>query len=71
MTFSLTTLTARRRAALADVRRRRAAQQRLQAELASYRTPAERAELGAILSRHTEQELDELAVQAGGHAHAA
>lgn len=66
MTFSLSTLAARRRTSFTDARLRRAAQQRLRAELASYRTPAERAELDAILSRHTEQEHDLLAAGLGG-----
>lgn len=71
MTSSLITLATRRQAAFADARRRRAAQQRLRAELASYRTPAERAELDAILSRHTEQELDLLAAEVGSRYYAA
>ena len=33
---------------------------RLEAELASYSTPAERLELDAILSRHTAEEIAEL-----------
>jgi hypothetical protein len=32
----------------------------LEAELASYRTPAERLEFEAILSRHTSEEIEEL-----------
>ena len=71
MSFSLTALAARRQASFADHRRRRAAQQQLRAELASYRTPAERAELDAILSRHTEQEHDLLAERAGTRSYAA
>ncbi len=63
MSFTLTLATGRQ--AVADRRRRRAAQQQLRAELASYRTPAERAELDAILSRHTEQEHELLAEHAG------
>ena len=70
MTFSLTTL-ARPQTSFADARRRRAAQKQLRAELASYRTPAERAELDAILSRHTEQEHELLAAQAGTRSFAA
>jgi hypothetical protein len=71
MSFSLTALATRRSAAFADSRRRRAAQQRLRAELASYRTPAERAELDAILSRHTEQEHELLAERVGSWSAAA
>jgi hypothetical protein len=59
------------RQAVADRRRRRAAQAQLRAELASYRTPAERAELDAILSRHTEQEHELLAAHAGSWSAAA
>jgi hypothetical protein len=33
---------------------------RLRAELASYRTPAERADLDAMLSRHTAEEIADL-----------
>lgn len=33
---------------------------RLRAELASYRTPAERADLEAMLSRHTAEEIADL-----------
>ncbi len=43
---------------------------RLRAELASYRTGPERAELDAILSRHTADELETLA-EAGGRPWAA
>jgi hypothetical protein len=71
MSFSLTAAATRSRVAVTDARRRRAAQQRLRAELASYRTPSERAELDAILSRHTEQEHDLLAARAGTRAYAA
>lgn len=70
MSFSLTAL-ATSRQALADRRRRRAAQAQLRAELASYRTPAERAELDAILSRHTEEEHALLAERAGSWSAAA
>jgi len=52
-------------ASLHKARWARAARRRLQAELAGYRTPVERAELAAILSRHTEAELDELAALTG------
>ena len=51
----------------ADVRSRfhkrreiRAARGRLRAELASYKTPAERAELVAILARQSEDEIAQL-----------
>lgn len=71
MSFSITAIATRQQATFADRRRRRAAQQRLRAELASYRTPAERAELDAILSRHTAQEHDLLAEQAGTRSYAA
>ena len=70
MSLSLTTLTARGVASLAEARAARVAQKRLRAELDSYRTPAERAELDAILSRHTSDELESLA-QATGRAYAA
>ncbi len=52
-------------ASLHRAREARAERRRLQADLDSYRTPAERAELAAILSRHTEAELDELAELTG------
>ena len=65
MTSTLTAFATRHTAAFADSRRRRAERSRLRAELASYRTPAERAELDAILSRHTEQEHELLAERAG------
>ena len=70
MPFSLTTLTKRGVASLSDARAARAEQKRLRAELDSYRTPAERAELEAILARHT---TDELSVLSGatGRAYAA
>jgi hypothetical protein len=59
---------------VASLRRARAARverRRLQADLDSYRTPSERAELDAILSRHTEAELDELAELTGRRRRAA
>jgi hypothetical protein len=53
---------------VADLRARRRARRvlrarrdRLRAELASYSTPAERAELAAMLERHTEEEVAQLA----------
>jgi len=49
-------LRARRRAR----RALRARRDRLRAELASYTTPAERAELEAVLERHTEEEVAQL-----------
>lgn len=59
----LTTLTAPA-AELAGRRRARRAQRaerdRLRAELASYRTPAERADLAAMFARHTAEEVAEL-----------
>ena len=48
--------TARFRARRAE----RAERNRLRAELASYRTPAERADLEAILERHTPEEISDL-----------
>ena len=70
MTLSLTTLTARGVASLTEARAARIAQKRLRAELDSYRTPAERAELDAILGRHSSSELQTLA-QATGRSYAA
>lgn len=70
MPFSLTTLATRGIGSLSVARAARAEQKRLCAELDSYRTPAERAELDAILARHTTDELDELA-QATGRSYAA
>jgi hypothetical protein len=46
-------LAARRRARRAQ----RAERDRLRAELASYRTPAERADLEAMLARHSDDEV--------------
>ena len=53
---------------VADLRSRRTARRamrarrdRLRAELADYSTPAERAELEAILQRHTDEEVAQLA----------
>jgi len=70
MPFSLTALATRGVASLSDARAARVEQQRLRAELDSYRTPAERAELDAILARHTSDEL-ELLSQATGRPFAA
>lgn len=50
---------------LADARTKRAEQRRLRDELASYSTPAERAELDAIIARHTPEVRALLAQQAG------
>jgi hypothetical protein len=58
-------------ASLLRARAARAERRRLQADLDSYRTPSERAELDAILSRHTEAELDELAELTGRRRRAA
>lgn len=51
----------------ADLRARRAARHRqravrnqLRAELESYSTPAERAELSALLQRHSDEEIAQL-----------
>jgi hypothetical protein len=41
-------------------RAERAERARLRAELASYRTPAERADLEAMFARHTAEEIAEL-----------
>ena len=53
---------------VADLRARRAARRvlrarrdQLRAELASYATPAERTELDAMLQRHTDEEIEQLA----------
>ena len=52
--------TARFRARFRARRAERAERNRLRAELASYRTPAERADLEAILERHTPEEIADL-----------
>ena len=65
MPFSLSTLTTAGVASLTDARAARAERNRLRAELDSYSTPAERAELGAIMSRHTADELEQLAQATG------
>jgi len=66
--FMPSTLTIALGGRAADLRARRAARrvlrarrEQLRAELASYATPAERAELDAILGRHTEDEIAQLA----------
>ena len=48
------------RTQLAERRMVRQRSRKLEEELASYSTPAERLELDAILSRHTEEEVAEL-----------
>jgi|tagenome__1003787_1003787.scaffolds.fasta_scaffold20532996_2 hypothetical protein len=48
------------RTALANRRTMRGVHRRLSAELASFRTTAERAELDELLSRHTEDETEEI-----------
>jgi hypothetical protein len=53
---SITTL----RTQLAERRLVRQRNKRIEDELASYTTPAERLELDAILSRHTAEEIAEL-----------
>lgn len=62
-----TTLTTAIGGRAADLRARRNARRvlrarrdRLRAELASYQTPAERAELQAMLGRHTAEEIAQL-----------
>jgi hypothetical protein len=59
----LTTLTAPAATHVERFRARRAARAeraRLRAELASYRTPSERADLEAMLARHSADEVAEL-----------
>jgi hypothetical protein len=59
----LSTLTTPATRRLTDLRARRAARadrDRLRAELASYRTPAERADLEAMLERHSSEEIAQL-----------
>ena len=65
MQFPLATLATRRVTSLHEARAARAERKRLRAELDSYRTEAERAELDAILSRHTAAQLDTLAEMTG------
>lgn len=65
MSFSLAPLATRRVASLKAARAQRAERRHLLAELDAYSTPADRAELDAILGRHTEQELSELAERTG------
>jgi len=61
MLYPLVTLAA----SLSDARTKRAERQRLRAELASYSSPNERAELEAIIARSTPQARALLAQQAG------
>jgi hypothetical protein len=56
LTATAAELAARHRARSAE----RAQRDRLRAELASYRTPAERADLEAALARHSDDEVAEL-----------
>jgi hypothetical protein len=49
-----------RRASRQARRALRARRDRLRAELASYSTPAERAELEAMFERHTDEEVEQL-----------
>jgi hypothetical protein len=56
----LPSLTASASARYRARRAERAERNRLRAELASYRTPAERADLDAMFARHTQEELDDL-----------
>lgn len=53
------------RTQLAERRMVRQRSKRLESELASYSTPAERLELDAILSRHTADEIAELEAMLG------
>ena len=53
-------LTASAAARFRTRRAERAQRNRLRAELASYRTPAERADLEAMLARHTPEEIADL-----------
>ena len=56
----LPSLTASAAARLRARRAERAERNRLRAELASYRTPSEQADLDAMLARHTPEELADL-----------
>jgi hypothetical protein len=57
---SLTAPAVARAARFRARRAERAQRARLRAEIASYRSPAERAELEAMLARHTPEEVAEL-----------
>jgi hypothetical protein len=56
----LPSLTAAATARFRARRAERADRNRLRAEIASYRTPAERADLEAMLARHTPDEVADL-----------
>jgi hypothetical protein len=56
----LPSLTATAAARFRARRAERAERNRLRAEIASYRTPAERADLDAMLARHTPDEVADL-----------
>ena len=56
----LATLTASAASRFRTRRAERAERNRLRAEIASYRTPAERADLEAMLARHTPEEVADL-----------
>lgn len=56
----LPTLTTSAAARFRARRAERAERNRLRAELASYQTPAERADLEAMLARHTPEEIADL-----------
>ena len=71
MLYPLVLLATRYRSQIAEARAAHTEAVRLRSELASYRTDAERAELHAIFSRHTAEDLDELAEAAGDRAWAA
>ena len=65
MPFPLAPLATRRAAARSQARAARTERARLRAELASFSTPAERAELAAVLSRSTSDERADLAAATG------
>lgn len=65
MPFPLVTLATRSATSLSEARAARQERSRLRAELDSYSTPAERAELDAVLSRHSAADLDELGARTG------
>jgi hypothetical protein len=58
--MSLSTKIRTARTALANYRTERIAHRRLAAELAAYQSPAERAELDEVLSRHSEEDTREI-----------
>ena len=57
---SLTALAGASAARFRSRRAERAERNRLRAEIASYRTPAEQAELEAMLARHTPEDVADL-----------